>query len=270
MQLTSGSCVRRIYSPVIGALLVAGLVSAQVSQEEPFQPTAETYAELTHHFLERLPPHSGPPPLLDLSHPDNAVPAAGKKWEDKFSYSMGGGPVLDPGARTREEATSILTSTIDYAGRSPRLLAKSCSVIVIGKPLKASAHLASNRRFIYSTFEVELLQVLKGTSKKNGIVEGAHIIAAQLGGAVRFTSGHQVDAMETNEGFLNLGKEYVLFLWQPVKSSETYMTADAYLLEDGRIYAITIHSGESHYDGTQSEDFLRKVKNAIAKNMDTD
>lgn len=255
---------------MIGALLVAGLISAQGSQKEPFQPTAETYAELTRHFLERLPPHSGPPPLLDLSNPDNAVPGAGKKWEERYAGSMFVTPIIDPGARTREEATSIATTTAEYVGYSPRLPAKSSSLIVIGKPLKASAHLAYNRRFIYSTFDVQIVKVLKGASKKHGIIAGGDIIVTQLGVAVRFTSGHQVDAMRDNNGFMGLGKEYVLFLWQPVKASETYMAGTAYLLEDGRVYAITSGSDESHYDGTQSEDFLRKVKDAIAKNVDTD
>ena len=178
---------------------------------------------------------------------------------------MGVGPILDLGS-----PTSILTSTIDYAGAFPLLPSKSCSVIVLAKPLKTSAHLAYNRQFVYSTFEVQLLQVLKGASKKQGIVEGGQMIAAQLGGGVRFASGHQVDAMEANEGFLEIGKEYLLFLWKPVKSSDTYMTADAYVLEDGRVYAITVHSNESRYDGTPAEDFLRKVKQAIAKNIDSD
>jgi hypothetical protein len=129
-----------------------------------------------------LPIHSGPPPLVILSNPDNNVPAAGKKWEDHFFYNMGGQPLMDRGVPSLDEATSIVKSFLNFATPNPLLPVESCPVIAVAKPLKASAHMAYHHRLVYSTFEIELLHVLKGVSEKHGISEGGHVIVCSIGG----------------------------------------------------------------------------------------
>jgi hypothetical protein len=241
----------------------------QDNRDAPVRPTPEIYAAHLQRVLQLLPPHSGPPPLLDLSKLDEGVPGAGKKWEDRFTGNMGIRPIDDPGVHSLDEATSILTNTVEYAGRPPLLPAKNCPIVAVARPLKASAHLAYNNRFVYSSFEVELLQVLKGSNKRN-VTPGAHIIAAQLGGSIRFLSGHEVACLEANEGFLELGKQYLLFLWEPVKPSNTYMTDEAYLFENGYVFPVAVRFGEKRYSGVGIEAFLKKVKGAIGRDIDTD
>lgn len=256
---------------VLGAAALFACLAAlgQENREAAVRPTPELYAAHLQRVLQLLPPHSGPPPLLDLSKPDEGVPGAGKKWEDRFTGSMGVRPHEDPGVHSRDEATSISTTTTEYAGAIPMLPAKACSIIAVGKPLKAGAHLAYNHRFVYSSFEVELLQVLKGENKRE-IRKSQRIIAAQLGGSVRFLSGHEATFLEANEGFMELGKQYLLFLWRPAKSSDTYITAEAYLLENGHVFPIELSFGQMRYSGVSIETFLKKVKAAIARDVDTD
>jgi hypothetical protein len=158
---------------VTGLILSSLLVFGQTKQCDSFRPTAETYAELTRHLMEQyLSVYSGPPPLLDLSKPDRDVPGAGKKWEDFYSNTMMMTPILDLGTRTRDEATSMVVATIDFVGPDPLIFGKSCPLVATATPIKASAHMSYNGRLVYSTFEVQLLQVFKGASEKRRLQGG--------------------------------------------------------------------------------------------------
>jgi hypothetical protein len=53
------------------------------------------------------------------------------------------------------------------------------------------------------------------------------------------------------------GKQYVIFLWKPVKSSEAYMTARAFLIEHGRVYSIDRDQHEE-INGTSVDAFIQK------------
>jgi hypothetical protein len=239
------------------------MASQILSNEE----LSRLYAEHNQRVLERLPPHSALPPLLDLSKPKEGS-IAGKKWEDRFTGSMGVRPIdFDPGMHTEQDATSISVTVTENAGDIPLLPARSCDLVIIGKPIGASAHLAYNHRFVYSTYSVEILELLKGRNRRK-LQQPTRVTAAQLGGRIRFSSGHEAAFLEGGEGFIELNNRYLLFLWKPIASSDTYIVSAAFLFENGKVFPITYYSGESRYANAQTGPFLVKVKELIAKNID--
>ncbi len=110
--------------------------------------------------------------------------------------------------------------------------------------------------------------MLKG-KKRDGIEAGSRIDAAQLGGTIRFPSGHVETFLEAKEGFLGLGKQYLLFIWKPVRTDSTYVVDEPYLIQDGHVFPVDLDSHESAYEGVPFAKFEAKVKAAIEGNVDT-
>ena len=245
----------------IFAAIAMGAASAQISPERAYQIQMNRVRHL-------LPPHSALPPLLDLSKPSSIGGGASRNWENRFAGSTKGREITDPGLQGPGGSGSISTTTIEYVGPIWALPVGSCDAVVIGSVGAKAAHLDHNRRFVYSLFSVEVSQVLKASSR-HPIREGGRITAAQLGGNIRFLSGYVETFVSANEGFMELGREYLLFLWKPIRSDDTYMVAEPYLIQDGSIFPITRLAHVSPYDGMPAKDFEAKVKAAIAKNVDT-
>jgi hypothetical protein len=128
--------------------------------------------------------------------------------------------------------------------------------------------MASNRRFVYSSFSLEVSNVLHA-KKKNSIRDGERIFAAQFGGSVRFPSGHVATFLLDGEGFMEVGKQYLLFIWKPVRTDETYVVAEPYLIQDGMTFPVKTLADVSAYEkGMPFKEFEARVKTAIAKNID--
>ncbi len=214
-----------------------------------------------------LPPHSGLPPLLNLSQAETPENRASRVWEDRFTGIMGVREITDPGIPVPSEATSVLLTTNEYVGLYA-LPAHNCDGVVIAKPIACNVHLAYNRRFVYSNFTMQVAEVLK-RKKRPGLQKGEQILAAQFGGRIRFPSGHVETCILANEGFMELGKEYLIFIWQPVRSDETYVVSEAYLMQNDSVFPIKTFADVSTYNGMPVETFEAKVKAAIAKNVDS-
>jgi hypothetical protein len=245
----------------IFAAIAIGAASAQISPERAYQIQMNRVRHL-------LPPHSALPPLLDLSKTSSIGGGASRKWENRFTGSMGVREISDPGLHGPGGPVSISTATTEYVGPIWALPARSCDAVVMGRIVADRAQLAYNRRFVYSLFSVEVLQVLKG-NRKQGVREEERINATQLGGSVRFPSGHMETFILANEGFMELGSQYLLMLWKPIRSDDTYMVAESYLIQGGVTFPIKTLADVSRYDGMPAKDFEAKVKAAIAKNIDT-
>jgi hypothetical protein len=214
-----------------------------------------------------LPPHSGLPPLLDLSKPSIGEGTAGRAWEEKFKNSLGLRAVTDPGVPTPTEATSVSLTTQEVVGPVYALPAETCEAVVIGKAISSAVHLARNHKFVYTTFSVKISQVLK-TPRKYRIRDGETINAAEFGGSVLFPSGQMETFLVANRGFLELDKQFVLFIWRPIPSDATYVITEAYIVKDDVVFPTKTMTNESSYEGMPFEKFEAKVKNAIARNVD--
>lgn len=216
-----------------------------------------------------LPPHSGLPPLLDLSKSTLNDAAKDRAWESMFKGIMGSRTIADPGAPRASEVTSVATTFIDTVGRPSALPAKECDAVLIAKAVDSNVRFAHARTYIYSRFSLEVSQVLKRNNKAS-IREGERIVAVQLGGRVRFPSGHMETFILATQGFLEVGQEYVIFSWKPATSIDTYIASEAYLIQGDLVFPINTVADVSAYEGMPLKDFEVKVRAAIAKNVNTD
>ena len=214
------------------------------------------------------PPHSALPPLLDLTKSKIDDSGKDRAWEKPYDLGARAGGIVDPGVPGPSGPTSTATTFIDTVGKPDALPARICEAVVIGEPIASEVRISPNRELVYSRFSVKLLSVLK-SKKKSGIREGAVIVAVQFGGSIRFPSGHLTTFIVAGSGFMELAKQYVLFIWKPPKSSQTYMAAEPYLIENGLVFPIQTEADASAYEGMPVDKFEAKVKSAIAQNIDT-
>jgi hypothetical protein len=92
----------------MGVAFMIGIAFSQTRATD-FRSSLEK-EQIAKHFkgVQRaLPPHSVPPPLLDLSKSIVSGTGAGRAWEDRFTGIMGFREITDPGIRVPSEATSI-------------------------------------------------------------------------------------------------------------------------------------------------------------------
>jgi hypothetical protein len=257
-------------------VLACGTLVALITVRGQTNPSGKTpdlqiQDAYSRHFAkirQMLPPHSARPPLLDLTKSKIDDSGKDRAWEKPYDLAVRAGGIVDPGVPSPSQATSTATTFIDTAGRPDALPARICEAVVIGEPIASEVRISPNRELVYSRFSVKLLSVLN-SKKKSGIREGAVIVAVQIGGSVRFPSGRLTTFVLVNRGFMELAKQYVLFIWKPPKSSQTYMAAEPYLIENGLVLAIQTEADASAYEGVPVDKFEAKVKSAIAQNIDT-
>jgi hypothetical protein len=257
----------------VTALLLSSVATGQASRErdEAWQRHFEKVRDL-------LPLHSALPPMLDLADPGSTksaqAAAAGRAWERKYTGSMLAREISDPGIGPDIGPGSISTRTVEYVGKRWAIPAASCEAILRVQPTASSAHITWTRRFVYSTFALNILDVFKG-EKKQGLEKGGQLRAVQFGGTIRFPSRHLETFVTAGEGFMGLGKEYLVFLWKPIRSDNTWLTTEAYVIERDIVFPLITESWNAqelanHERGIPEKDFEAKVKAAIGKNVNTD
>ncbi len=260
---------RQIAALSLPALVIicSGLGQDYSSGEFKNWTLQDYYALHIKHLFEELPAHSGLPPILDLSKGNPPEHQKDRPWEWRSRELMGSTELADRGLTGPAGPTTTNTTIVDGGG-SPALPAESCNVVV-AKPVTADARIAFNHKLVYSHFELEILQVLKGHAK-HGLYAGAHISAIQLGGTIRFPSGHEEAFILVHNGFLEIGKQYILFIWKVNRHVESYGIVNPYLIQDDVVFPMRVTEGTGAYAGMALKDFEAKVKHAIAKNIDTD
>ena len=230
---------------------------------------ADAYAEHIRHLRDVLPKYSALPPMNDLSKSQGYPREASRAWENRFTGSMGEREYNDPGVSIPSQATSIALSTIEYASPGWALPVRECDAVVVGVPSAASVYMAYNQRFVYSSFAISIERVLKAKNRKD-FPKGGQFIAAELGGTVRYLSGHEATFLLADRGFMELGKHYYLFVWKPVRSDQTYMTAEAYVVQGDQVFPVNLGYNESLYEkGLAISEFEARLKTAITKDADS-
>ena len=250
--------------------LVVGLGVSQESSSNSLsgQTLKDAYSAHLSRVRKMLPPHSGLPPLLDLSKSASNDSEKDCAWESTFKGIMGTRAIIDPGARPPSEATSVLTNFIDTVGQAFALPAQICDAVVIASPISADVYISQDHTYVYTRFSLRVSEVLK-RSKKANVEDGSEIAAVQIGGRIRFPSGHMATFILARHGFLDLGQKYLLFVWKPAKSTNIYVASEAYLIKDGAVFSISTVGDASAYEGMPLQDFETKVKAVIAKNANS-
>lgn len=247
----------------IAAMALVASAQTGISKQQMEEAYTRHFAKIR----EMLPPHSALPPLLDLTKSKIDDSGKDRTWEKEYTLSVREGGIVDPGAPNFLLSTSTATTFFDTVGRSGSLPVSVCDGVVIGEPIASEVRISDNRELVYCRFLVKISDVLKG--KKAGIREGAIITAVQFGGSIRFPSGHLTTFIVAGSGFMALHKKYILFIWKPHKSQQTYMTAEPFLIENEKVFPIQTEVDESAYSGMPLDKFEARVKSAIKKNLDT-
>jgi len=229
----------------------------------------DAYAKHMARVRMALPPHSALPPVLDLTKQSVDKPTQDRAWEDEYDLLMGPKGIFDPGIPTPSEATSIGTTYIDAVGVFA-LPARNSRAVVIATPSASETAISPNHRMVYSRYRLRISKVLKG-SRKDGFINGATVIGVTLGGSVIFPSHHLATFILAHAGFPEVGKQYLLFLWKPPHSKETFMISQAYLIANGTVYPIDTSADISAYQkGMPLNEFETKVKDTIAKDVNSE
>ena len=238
------------------------------AQEDHFKNwTLQDYYTLhAKHLREVLPPHSGLPPIVDLSKETPPEHPKDHAWELRSSELMGSKKLTDRGITGLVGPTTTMTIIVD--GDPAFALPAQSQDVIIAKPTASEVRIAFNHKLVYSQFDLEVLQVLKGDAKQ-GLYPGAHISSFQLGGMIRFPSGHEEAFVFVHYGFLEIGKKYIIFLWKLNRHVESYGIATPYLIENDTVFPIRLDDATIVYSGMPLQTFEAKVKQAIAKNIDT-
>ena len=255
----------------IGLLIVGISLSRQSSAKDTLRQrlVQDAYSEHLARVQDVLPKHSGLPPLLDVSKSNTAEGSGERAWEDRFKGVMGfGTEIADRGVESPSRATSISLATTEGGTRIYALPAQSCGAVVTAEPVASEARIAQNRLFVYSRFSLQVSRVLKA-NRKLGIRQGQRIVATQFGGSVRFPSGHMETFLLAKDGFLELRKQYLLFIWKPAESIQAFMIAQPYQIQGGLVFPVSTIADVSAYDRMPIKDFEAKVRTAIAKNVDS-
>lgn len=211
-----------------------------------------------------LPSHSAMPPETDLAIA--MAPAASRAWEEKYRNMEGliKRDVTDISDDDSSAPGSMVVTTKEETG-GIALPARDSSLIVIGTASSGASHVSFNKHLVYSDYQISVKERLKG-SKADFHSEHASINVLLFGGGIRFATGYTEYFVIQGVGFLENGKDYLLFLWKSTKGMRAYDLLGAYLLEKEEVYPIVV-GREGAYAGTPVREFESAVRSAIKANV---
>lgn len=174
-----------------------------------------------------------------------------------------------------EERESNYGFTPSHASVQPTIPAKRSHAIIIGEVINGEAYLSEDKVSIYSEFAVRNPIVLKNITPESISAE-TPIIVSRGGGGVKFSSGKVIFVLNTDTPMPQIGKTYLFFLKYSDEIGFSIITA--YELTQGHVFpldGLTLngnivrqYAGQQSLRGTSETEFLNKVKEAIANNLD--
>jgi hypothetical protein len=148
-------------------------------------------------------------------------------------------------------------------GMSP-LPASDSDVILIGTVLSGKANFSHDKASVYSDFDVQVDEALKGQ------LASKQISVERYGGAVRFPSGRLQKYEISGQGLPQLGQRYVFFLKQ--LDNDSYKIVTAYNVGEDTVTPLDGFAAEAsgkypfdQYQGFQTSIFLQLVREAISQ-----
>src|SRR6185437_14615518 len=269
--------LNRLLALSVLGLLGAGLAMSQQAgdrQEITEQAIQDAYAKHDIRVRKSLPSYSGPPLLLDLfqkSLEDGTCdPQQHIEWEANFNAIMASRKLVDNGVSKLSEVTATTVTFIDTFGPIYSLPAKRYVAVVIAKPVAGSVCIPRSRQYVYTKLTLDILKQYKPAKRdRQQSQASAPITAVEFGGSVRFPSGYLETLLLSREGFIEIGKEYVLFMWKPVPSDDLLVISQAYLVQDGFVFPVSSNGdAQTYYTKSPFAEFEAQVEAAVAKNVD--
>ena len=207
-------------------------------------------------------PHSGQPPVADFSKEIGTTPDSQRiTKDDRFRHPRG--PISDPGLIANGSQEDIQPWIVDYVGPTEPIPVAHSTAILIGTVSSGQAHIGYDRSSVYSEFKVTPQQILKQDSKVP-LALSDPIVVTREGGTIKFPSGHIRHYLRLHQGFPDVGKQYIFFLWRsPDTTIKDYGVVTAYLLQDGRVYPLDSDNQFTQFEGESSNQFLSQLNGGI-------
>jgi hypothetical protein len=186
---------------------------------------------------------------------------------------MGGHPLADFGFSKRADSTATTLVTIDTFAPIYSLPAKRSFAVVIAKPIGGKVCIPQSRRYLYTKFTLEVVKTFREgkNSGKQEPQKGSQITAVEFGGSVRFPSGYLETFLLSQKGFVEIGKQYVLFMWKPIPADDLLVISQAYLIRDGLVFPVSTNGdAQKGYTKMPLAEFEGAVQAAVDRNIDTD
>lgn len=197
-------------------------------------------------------------PIVDYSalEPDMSI-ARAKQVNAERRYSKGQLPISEYSERTITHA--------NWEVGLPALPVEQSQAVVLGRVVKAQAHLTSDKTVVYSEFLVQVDEVFKDES--NTITPNTSLAVTRSGGRVRFPSGHIALQIVAGQNMPRLEARYVFFLSRD-NDTEDFHLLTGYELHAGRVYPLDNPQGGKHpiattYNDVQQKLFLADLRAAL-------
>lgn len=158
--------------------------------------------------------------------------------------------------------TSDTTVRVDFVDPNlPAFPISQSTAIVIGTISDSRAYLSNDKTGVYSTFNIELNEVLRNTSK-SFLAAGSVIEAQREGGRVKFPSGRVHIYMTNEQNMPEVGSRYVLFL-SGGEDEAVFQIITGYEFRAGKVHALDELSKSKVYETADELAFLSELRAKI-------
>jgi len=127
----------------------------------------------------------------------------------------------------------------------------------VGQVLNAEAHRSTNKRNVFSNFEVRVDEILKGHLNIGNVIN-----IQRVGGFVKYPGGRKVLFRLSGNGMPGVGSRYVLFL---NVVDEDYTILTPYELAADGVIPLDNSSQFQVYKGVSELSFTATLREAIAQ-----
>ena len=152
--------------------------------------------------------------------------------------------------------TTVIVDSTDQT--LPSLPFEQSPIVLIGQVTDAQAYLSQDKSGVYSSFTVQVNELLKNSSK-TALAADSRIEVEREGGRVRFPSGRLHLYITDGQEMPKVGLRYVLFLSNSL-DEDVFGIISAYELKDGRVYALDNLKNQKVNDGADELTFLKNLR----------
>lgn len=192
-------------------------------------------------------------PVVEADEVEPSDPAKRAKLKRQRQKYDKDSPFSNPGPKDVEVAFLP-----EWQFNFPALPVKQSDAIVIGEVLTAEAHRSENKLNVFSTFEVKVHEVLKGSN----LTPGSVINVQRVGGFVNYQNGKKVLFRLVGNGMPAVGERYALFL---NVLDEDYRILTGYELGDGGVMPLDRSRQFETYRRETETDFVKALRDAISQ-----
>lgn len=171
--------------------------------------------------------------------------------------------------RRKNNAGFVASNAPDYASEVlqnieggidlPSLPVVESSYIVLGRVTSAEAHLAQDKRNVYSEFEVSIEKVFKTAT---ALSEGSKIVVDRTGGFVKYPNGHTILYRISHLDMPLNGERYLFFL---TSKNEDLSILTAYEFGTKGVQPLDQAPQFEKYSGVSERTLLEKLRDELVK-----